>query len=551
LGGGLLTLALFLAASGAAAERARGVVFEDRDGDGRRGPGEPGVADVAVSNGIEVVTTDAEGRYRLPVEDGTILFVTKPSGYAVPLSENNLPRFYYIHAPEGTPREIGLRYPGLDPTGPLPETVDFPLTRRAERDRFKVVWFADPQPQTAAEVDYVRDDVVSELVGVDAAFGITAGDIMYDDLSLFPRQNRILAQIGIPWYNVPGNHEINLLSPGSVHSRETFKRYFGPPYYSFDYGRVHFVAIDDVHYLGKNAGRDEPHPRGVGEYEGRIEGDQLTWLANDLRQVDPDKLVILYMHIPLRSYEFPEHPGRNVLEREPLFRLIEQREHVFAVAGHMHVSEHRYFGPDEGYRGTRPLHQHSLSAVSGSWWSGPFDEHGIPITEQRDGAPNGYYVMEIDETEVSMRFKAAGEPADHQLRIVLDASFYQYAEAARRDYRMGQLSRGPITLDQVPSTDVVVNLFDGGPRSTVELRIGDRPPVRMQRVRRNDPFAEELFQRHRESMKPFLRIMPSSHLWVTDLPGDLSAGVHTLSVRATDDYGREHTGHQLIEIVGP
>lgn len=45
----------------------QGVVFEDRDLNGRRDPGEPGVDGVIVRRGEARVTTDAEGRYRLPV----------------------------------------------------------------------------------------------------------------------------------------------------------------------------------------------------------------------------------------------------------------------------------------------------------------------------------------------------------------------------------------------------------------------------------------------------------------------------------------------------
>lgn len=45
----------------------QGVVFEDRDLNGRRDPGEPGVDGVVVRRGEARATTDAEGRYRLPV----------------------------------------------------------------------------------------------------------------------------------------------------------------------------------------------------------------------------------------------------------------------------------------------------------------------------------------------------------------------------------------------------------------------------------------------------------------------------------------------------
>src|SRR4051812_24077098 len=62
-----------------------GVVFEDRSGSGRRQSGDPGVAGVMVSNGRDVVKTDAAGRYSLPIEDESIIFVIKPTGYALPL----------------------------------------------------------------------------------------------------------------------------------------------------------------------------------------------------------------------------------------------------------------------------------------------------------------------------------------------------------------------------------------------------------------------------------------------------------------------------------
>ena len=65
---------------------ASGVVFEDggRNGAGAR-PGDPGIAGVLVSNGREVVTTDADGRWRLPVVDGDSIFVIKPPNWSTPL----------------------------------------------------------------------------------------------------------------------------------------------------------------------------------------------------------------------------------------------------------------------------------------------------------------------------------------------------------------------------------------------------------------------------------------------------------------------------------
>ncbi len=105
---------------------ATGVVFEDRSGAGQRQPGDPGIAGVLVSNGRDVTRTDREGRYALPVDDETIIFVIKPTGYAVPVERGiMLPRFYYIHQPDGTPAHLNLRHRGIEPSGPLPDSIDF------------------------------------------------------------------------------------------------------------------------------------------------------------------------------------------------------------------------------------------------------------------------------------------------------------------------------------------------------------------------------------------------------------------------------------------
>jgi hypothetical protein len=56
-----------------------------------------------------VVKTDANGRYTVPIEDSATIFVIKPTGYAVPVNEQMLPRFCYIHQPNGSPPELNLR----------------------------------------------------------------------------------------------------------------------------------------------------------------------------------------------------------------------------------------------------------------------------------------------------------------------------------------------------------------------------------------------------------------------------------------------------------
>lgn len=506
---GVLVFMLAVAPA-AATEQAKGYVFEDSDGNGVRGPEEPGVPGVAVSNGLDVVLTEEDGSYQLPLEKNSVIFMTKPAGYEVPLSEDNLPLFYYRHYPKGTPAELELRFPGVEPTGPLPESVDFPLRRGDQLDSFEVIFFADPQPKTAEEIDYIRDDVVAELVSSDAAFGMTLGDIMYDVLSLYPRYIEIVGKIGVPWYNVPGNHDVNGRSPDDERSLETFKSLFGPGYYSFDYGQAHFVVLDTVNFLGNKQNRIKPHlsEQDVA-YEGWVVDRQLAWLKNDLALVPEDKLVVLTMHIPLAAHGDRKSVRGYVNNSDELLRIIGKREHVMAVSGHLHSTEHHYF--ESG------LHIQSITTVSGAWWGGPKDDRGIPVAYQECGTPNGYHVMAVDGNEATIRYKAAGKPEDHQMRLFLDG------------------------------TTLVVNLFDGGPRSRVEYSLDGRAPVAMERSYRNDPFVDDLFIRNKNTYKSFVRIDPSSHLWVSELPENLESGVHAITVEAVDEYGRTHTGSLVFE----
>src|SRR5262249_49837758 len=173
--------ALGPAVAAAASNTVSGCVYDNRSGGARRAAGDPGVAGVLVSNGRDVVKTDADGRYTLPIDEESIIFVIKPTGYAVPVNEQMLPRFYYIHQPAGTPRASNLIYRPINPTGPSPDWVYFAIKKIDEPQKFDVLVFTDPQPESAAEVDFIRDDVVAGLIGNHAAaFGLTAGDIMFD-----------------------------------------------------------------------------------------------------------------------------------------------------------------------------------------------------------------------------------------------------------------------------------------------------------------------------------------------------------------------------------
>jgi hypothetical protein len=93
-------------ALGQPAATAKGTVF-DADSSPRTG-----VPNVMVSNGLDVVKTGTDGSWSLPLHDGDSVFVIKPAGWALPVDPvTNLPRFAYVHAPDGSP-DLGSVSPG-------------------------------------------------------------------------------------------------------------------------------------------------------------------------------------------------------------------------------------------------------------------------------------------------------------------------------------------------------------------------------------------------------------------------------------------------------
>jgi hypothetical protein len=498
---------------------ATGIVFADRNGNGRRDFLERGLRDVAVSNGREVVQTDWRGRYRLPVDEDTILFVVKPRGWAPPTDPNGLPRFYYVHKPEGSPTT--LRFAGVPPTGPLPEAVDFPLVRRREPDAFRAVLFGDPQPYTLEEVDFLFRDVVQELVGIDAAFGLSLGDLVGDDLSLLEPVNRTVGTIGIPWYNAHGNHDMNFRAASDEHADETFERIYGPATYAFQVGRVRFVVLDDVIYAGVNPNGSQ------GGYAGGLTEKQLEFLRNYLETVPRRDLVVLAMHIPLAG-----PPPHEVAQRRALFEILSGHPHTLSISAHTHLQEQRFFAAQEGWNGAQPHHHLNLGTTSGSWWRGAPDETGIPHATMRCGAPNGYAILSFDGNRYSMRFKAARRPADYQMEIHAPASV---AAAAAGE------------------TEVLINVFAGSERARVAMRLGSAGDwIPLQHVARRDPGYLALVEREAKTRPPVGYELPppvvSPHLWVGRLPEAAPTGSFVLEARVIDLYGQVFRAQHLLRI---
>ena len=527
------------------AEIARGTVFLDANQNLLKEPVEFGVAGVVVSNGCNTVLTDSAGDYQISLAPTEILFISKPADYSIPVDENNIPQFFYRHYPNGTPNEITgtsveWLWPVIEPTGILPDSIDFPLfPSTMANENFLAHGFADTQAQYGTGQDMVREELVNPLIGnpYGAKFGLTVGDVVFDNLGLYERHKAMMGLMDIPQWYLPGNHDMNFESPNGYFANETYKKHFGPTYYSFDYGNVHFVMLNNVEYAGE--GKDF----GRSEYRGYINPIQLQWLQSDLNHIPPEKLLVIASHIPLiaEADDGISEPtaGPNTENFSELLQILEPFEHIYGLAGHDTSNSFKVeVNHNHGWTGS-PWIAHTLAEVRGSGWvRGPKDLRGVRDAMMEDGNPNGFYVLKFNNTKLTPEFIPfpSGPDGTNRMRIMLDPIIDQ-AEGS-------SIHRGSLSDD----TKIVVNLFDGGVRDMVWASLDGAADQLMTYTVRTDPFIELLFEEFLNSDDAYPTPDRSSHIWELPLPAGLNIGLHHIVVSSTDEFGQTQQGTFSFEI---
>lgn len=504
-----------------AQQQATGYVYHDANNNGKKERREKGIPGVAVSNGLDVVLTDNQGKYFLSITDDTPLFVIKPSGYAVPLDENNLPQYFYLHKPKGSPE---FRYPGVAATGDLPKSVDFALYPKEEMDSFTALVFGDSQPYSADELEYFRRSVVEEAKSeTDMAFGITLGDLVGDALDLHLPYAKVMKAMNLPWYNLMGNHDMNFDATSDSLSDESFEATFGPANYAFNVGQAHIIVLDDILY---------PDPRDGQGYWGGFRKDQLDFVENDLKHVDKDKLVIIAIHIPLMHQD--ENSFRNS-DRQRLFDLLKDYPNVVAFSAHTHLQRQNFYTAEDGWQGAKPFHEYNAGTTNGDWYSGQLDGNGLPISTMRDGTPKGYSRLVVDGNQYTLDYQVLGKAKDYQLHV-----FHPKIVANNRGTQAG----------------IFVNFYMGTKDDKVDYRINSGEWKPMTWIDAADPeFVRQVMEWDTaEKLMPGRRPsnpVNSTHLWRGAIPANLAAGSHTVEVRATDMFGRTFTQSSTIKAAPP
>jgi hypothetical protein len=344
-------LALMISAAAASAQTVTGVVFWDRNANGIRDEGELGLANVPVSDQDTVVRTNAAGVYQLPAGRGHgLIFVSPPDGF----------------------RSVGSFWRKAG------EASQFALAPRRVLD-FRFVHTSDTHvsQQSVGRLRRMRAMVDS----LAPAFVLISGDLVRDALrvgeteatgyyELFGIERNLFRT---PVYTVPGNHEIfgierdksRVDSTHALFGKKMYRSYFGPDYYSFNYGGVHFVALNTVDVSGD-------------WYYGNVDSLQLAWLERDLAILPPNTPVVTFNHIPFYSTSEVVHgysdggPAPTVIEvagkkqfrhtvsnASTVLAALAKRKHVLALGGHVHMRELIDFGRD----GERTRFENSAAIV--------------------------------------------------------------------------------------------------------------------------------------------------------------------------------------------
>lgn len=365
-----------------------------------------GIKNVVVSDGYSVVVTDKKGKYELMAHpDAVNLFISVPAGYE------------FIHE-----KGIARHYGKLENSGSTRE-IDFELTRLTRNDdEHQFIIWADPQVKNASDVQKMMDESVPEVQRMIAAagtdtliHGITVGDIVWDESQLYPEYEKAVHQMKIPFFQCLGNHDMDYNKGGDEASDDTFQKTYGPTYYSFNRGQVHYVVMDNVRYLGKDK-----------EYDGFIQQNQLDWLQKDLSFVPKEKLIVLGLHIPVHN---------ATKNREALYALLKDRQ-VHIMSGHTHYNVNAV---------QSNIYEHNHGAVCGAWWTGPICE---------DGTPCGFGVYKIKGTDISWHYQSTGKSETHQMKIYSSdhsasekqviVNVWNYDPAWKAEYWIDGVSKGAL-----------------------------------------------------------------------------------------------------------
>lgn len=438
-----------------------------------------GIPNAVVSDGYSVVKTGKDGSFSLVSHyNAEFVFLSVPAGYQIP-SERGIASFYKKIEKDQAKQQINFildKLPNGDHKHAFIVWGDTQILTTDDAQQLKTISAPDTQALVAT-------------LGQQPIHGIGVGDLVFDKFELYADYKEAVATTGIPFFQVIGNHDMDTSTRSDDQSQATFKQHFGPTYYSFNRGKIHYVVLDNVFFIG------------AGRYIGYITENQLSWLEKDLQEVPKGSTVVVSLHIPTDNGE----KRRMKLAREEVSVVTANRKGLYdlltgykvhIMSGHTHYNENWEKGN---------IMEHNHGTVCGAWWSGPVCG---------DGTPNGYGVYEVDGDNISWYYKSIGFPKEHQLVI----------------HKKGTVNGRPEA--------VVANVWNWDTGWKIEWLEDGVSKGAMEQILDYDPIAVELYKGP---------AIPAKHKWVEpNLTEHLfaatpSAAAKEITVKATDRFGKVFT----------
>ena len=178
---------------------------------------------------------------------------------------------------------------------------------------------------------------IQEVNLIHPDFVVITGDLVFGQLYPFEysfeyrKLYQILQEFDVPTYLCPGNHD-GYVQCGQD-GFEFWQKYFGPLYYSFDYGKAHFIMANSydwpkpsrfaISYLAFNWG-------------GYIGNQQLRWIEDDLKNTSASIKFLLLHHNPLWDTKNDSLLKNGYEGRKEILSLIEKYGINAVLDGHVH-----------------------------------------------------------------------------------------------------------------------------------------------------------------------------------------------------------------------
>lgn len=438
------------------------------------------VPGVVVSDGDEVTTTDSCGCYWLAsAKRNGWVFISIPSGYDVP-ADRSVPQFWAA----------------LEKPVSQVERHDFSLTE-VDNDRHILLAVSDlhlsDQYNDLEQFCTTFLPSVQRLVrdaGETPVYTLNTGDMSYDLYwysCRYPIESykKTLQIVDFPTqvFHAVGNHDNDgAVACGDSTDFVSVRRYcrnFGPNYYSFNLGRVHYVVLDNIVYLNEPGGKRAEGIVGKRNYERRVTPEQLAWLKKDLALVE-DKSAPLVVGMHAAAYHY-DGIGEEVISwftkpeySAELTECFRDFSDVHYITGHIHANNTTYVN--------ERLTEHNIGAVCGSWWQpGAFFAQNL----DPDGGPGGYAVFEIDGRQMQWHYHGIAEGGAKQFRA--------YDMNAVRDYYRNSVELAEFVkhypardLRNVEDNLIYINVWDWAPDWKITVTENGRP-LEVVRERLEDP----------------------------------------------------------------